>query len=187
MRRLALPGLVCACAVAGAVLVALPWVDRPQPRSLPPQWGKDSRTHALVRAAAAAADAACRAGDVPALRDRITTRYFEVLQGLLWRDGRRLDADSLRQQRLLVGDLTRLPLLVGVAAPAAAVAVYARERAGVEHEVEGQGILALRFTWDGFDLRLDDKVGRAVAAGESIRAAAHVLAQELLPPSINPR
>ncbi|MEZ5965915.1 MAG: hypothetical protein R3F56_18920 [Planctomycetota bacterium] len=180
MRLSSPPGLVCACAVVGACLVAFPWLDRPQPRSLPQEWGVESRTHALVNMAAGAVDRACRDGDLVGLRNATSSRYLGVLHGLLARDGRRLDAESLRQQKVHVGGIAQLPLLVGLGAADAAVAVFARERAGFEFEAEANALLALRFTWDGFTLRLDDKVGRTVPPGQSLTVAARALARELL-------
>lgn len=180
MRPLLVPGLVCVCAVTGACLVALPWLDRPQPHTLPAEWGVDSRTLALVNVAASAVDRACRLGDLAALQRATSGRYFLELQALLARDGRRLDAESLRQQKVHVGGVAQLPLLVGLGSADAAVAVFARARTGYEYEAQAQGLLALRFTWDGFVLRLDDKVGLAVPPGEDSLSTARRLAHELL-------
>jgi hypothetical protein len=134
----------------------------------------------MVTLAAAAVDKACRTGDVAALQRATSPRYFAALAALLADDGRRLDGASLQQQKVHVGGIAQLPLLVGVAGADAAVAVLARDRAGVEHEVEPRALLALRFSWDGFTMRLDDKVSRAVPAGESVSAAARALAKELM-------
>lgn len=180
MRRLAGPGLVCGCAVGGACLVALPWLRPPRPHSLPAEWGRGSRTHALVMAAAGTVDRACRTGDVDALGRATTTRYLAGLQELLRQGGRRLDGASLAEQKVHVGGIAQLPLLVGVAGSDAAVAVFARERTGIEHEAQAQALLALRFAWDGFELRLDDKASRTVAPGESLAGQARSLAKRLL-------
>lgn len=180
MRRGLIPGAVCGCAVVGACLVAFPWLERPQPHTLPQEWGVESRTHALVNVAAGAVDRACREGDLVALQAATSPRYFGELEGLLARGGRRLDAETLRQQKVHVGGIAQLPLLVGLGAPDAAVAVFARARTGFEHEAEAHGLLGLRFAWDGFVMRLDGKVGRAVAPGTSVASAARALARELL-------
>lgn len=180
MRRFLTPGLICGCAVVGAGLVALPWVERPQAQALPGEWSKGSRTHALVTLAAAAVDRACRNGDVAGLQRTTSRRYFGELQALLGGSGRRLDEATLRQQKVHVGGVGRLPLLIGVAGADAAVAVFERERVGFEHEAQAQALLALRFAWDGFELRLDGKVSRTVPPGDSMSIRARTLAIELL-------
>jgi hypothetical protein len=143
--------------------------------------------------AVARVDAACSAGDLDALRALTTARYFGELTSLIGQSARRLDADASPAHKLHVGDVGALRLVLGSSAPdprrgdsvegeirAAAVVVFARRRAGFEHQADGGALFALRFAWDGFDLRLDGKASRLVRVGDLEAAVARELARELL-------
>ena len=187
------PRWVYATAVAGACFVAAPWFEWREPRSLPGSFDARSRTAELIVEAVARVDAACSTSDLDSLRALTTERYFGELSSLIGQSARRLDADASPAHKLHVGDVGALRLVLGSSASnpppdgappdgrirATAVVVFARRRAGFEHQADAGALFALRFAWDGFDLRLDGKASRLVRVGDLEAAVARELAREL--------
>ncbi len=126
----------------------------------------DGPTLGRLRAAAAAVDAACRAGDLAEFKARTTATHQRRLQRQLAIVDRRLDERTLGELIAdeAYGDLLLAEPLAGEVRDGRAVVAVPRPR--------GAGAQVLTFVWDGRRLQLDESThSRAVVDARSARAA----------------
>ena len=165
------PWLLIALGCAGALLVALPWIPRSRPMPLPPVIEDGSDAHRHLLRVASRADAACARGDVVGLRSLLTPSHWGEVETLMRSAGKQIDPHTLREQRYLIGDLSVLRLLHGAASGSSAVLVFERSASPLEEgRAARRSLFAVRFSWDGSELRVDAK--RNLVIGPAIDGAA---------------
>ena len=158
-------------------LIVYPWL-RPQPLDLPPVIEQSTPAHGRLVQAAAAVDAVCATGDVRGLRAAVTDAQWREI-GTWMRDaGRQLDAGTLREQGYLIGDLEAMPLIHGASEGDAAVAVFSRR--GLGRARVRDDLFAVKFGWDGHDLRFDGKQTLQLGPLDDRELRARAWARDLL-------
>ncbi|GAB4138665.1 MAG: hypothetical protein Fur0037_04500 [Planctomycetota bacterium] len=148
-----------ALALAGCLLVALPWIERPAVNPLPVEFGSGSDAHVLLLRCVKQVDESCRAGDLEAFRRCVTEGYVDRLEARMRQIGWKLDGKALmatvsgERKDGLLGELRKLPCLGGRRSANHASLVYdygdGRKAGGID------GLKVLRFLWDGYEFRLD--------------------------------
>lgn len=152
------PGLAAVALGIGMVLVALPWLPRPQENPLPRHFAADSDAVALLLESVQRVDASCRRGDLAAFGAAVTPAYAEGLARQLRQLDRELDRSALRDSTTGErhgGILAALEPLAGLGGERRGdVAVLAFDYQGAAAAVF-DGFKLLRFCWDGVCYRLD--------------------------------
>jgi hypothetical protein len=154
-------GIMAALLIAGAFLVALPWIDRPDRNPLPPSFAAGSDAHLRLLSCVKRVDEGCRAGDLQAFRAAVTNSYVESLAQQLRQLDRELDGAALldmvagERRTGLLGELQQLQYAGGQGRTNLACMVYDYGVAKGGAQPVFDGFKLLRFRWDGYEFRLD--------------------------------
>lgn len=173
-----------ALSCVGVLLIALPWIDRPDGNPLPSAFAAGSPAHLHLLACIRRVDDCCRRGDLAAFRDVVTPGYAADLELQLQQLDRHLDSRALTdlmagdRRNGLLGDLQRLQFVAGGSRVQVACLIY-----DYGDHAAFDGVKLLRLRWDGYRFRLDQVRDVRRSAGVDRGAWVGVLLQNALSPN----
>ena len=172
-------------AVAAVVLVVLPWLPWPQAMELPAEFTSADPAFGVLTRLALEVDHVCSNGDVAGVERRITKAFRAELAQRLAGTGKRITSRTLRDTRVLIGELRRQDLQVARASADHAVLIFRQRDYGPRAR---DFLLGVVFAWDGYRFLVHGTSSRALAAlGGSEAQSVRQMAGELLESRPGPR
>ncbi|MHC4078866.1 MAG: hypothetical protein ACYST0_10560 [Planctomycetota bacterium] len=176
---------IAVVAVAAVALVVLPWLPWPQAMELPAEFTSADPAFGVLTRLALEVDHVCGNGDVAGVESRITPAFRAELALRLAGTGKSINSRTLRDTRVLIGELRGQDLRAAHASADHAVLIFRQRDYGPRAR---DFLLGVVFAWDGYRFLVHGTRFRALASLDGSEAqGVRQMAAELLESRHGPR